>query len=317
MANEKILVVEDEIIIAMDIRQRLESLGYQVVGPASCGAEALELAESENLNLVLMDIMLAGGMDGITLAKEIKRRHNIPVIFMSAYSDEKTLQRSKDVDPYGYIIKPYSSRELRVIIELGLNKFKQDRLSHRDDMNDTRNRIANVLMATLAEKDYTLEEHTRKTAELCNKVAARLGLREEQIENLALLAQVHDLGKLGIPDNILFKTGPLTSDEWRIMQQHSEAGYRIAAASSDLLPVASLILKHHERWDGTGYPWGLKGKEIPVECRILSVVDAYGAMTRERPYRKPMNKEDALAELIRYAGTQFDPEVVKVFLDII
>ena len=137
-----------------------------------------------------------------------------------------------------------------------------------------------------------------------------------QLNNLDLLAQVHDLGKLGIPDSILFKEVPLTDEEWEIMRTHPEKGYRIAISSFDLLDIADLILKHHERWGGEGYPLGLKGRDIPIECRILSIVDTFDAMTSNRPYRKALSKDTAIAELKRCAGTQFDPNLVKIFLSV-
>ena len=115
-----------------------------------------------------------------------------------------------------------------------------------------------------------------------------------------LLAKVHDLGKVGIPDHILYKKGSLNEDEWKIMRKHTEKGHRIASASSDLQGIADLILKHHERWDGKGYPLGLKGFEIPIECRILAVVDAFDAMTSERPYKKPKSEKRALEELKKF-----------------
>ncbi len=195
-----------------------------------------------------------------------------------------------------------------------------DDLMYQDKLyrvKSSRSHITNALMAALAERDYITGGHAKRLASLCQKVGEIMGLSTKQISNLSLLAQVHDLGKVGIPDHILLKDGPLTMDEWKIMRQHPEKGYRIAMSSSDLIPVADFILKHHERWDGTGYPWGLKEEEIRIECRILFVVDAFDAMTSERPYSNPKSKEEALAELQRCAGTQFDPEVVDIFVKIV
>ena len=125
------------------------------------------------------------------------------------------------------------------------------------------------------------------------------------------------MGKVGIPDRILFKKGSLSKDEWEIMHQHAEKGYRIARSSTDLSGIADLILKHHERWDGSGYPLGISGEEIPAECRILSIVDAFDAMTNDQPYRKAMKKKEAVIELQKNAGTQFDPDLVPVFLSVL
>jgi HD-GYP domain-containing protein (c-di-GMP phosphodiesterase class II) len=141
-------------------------------------------------------------------------------------------------------------------------------------------------------------------------------LSHSQLWDLALLCQVHDLGKVGIPDRILFKPGPLNEEEWAVMCQHAEKGYRIAQATSDLAGIADLILKHHERWDGKGYPFGLAGEEIPIECRILAIADSFDAMTNDRPYKKAISAQEALEELKRCAGSQFDPRLVEHFLEI-
>lgn len=144
-----------------------------------------------------------------------------------------------------------------------------------------------------------------------------MNLSEERLNDLRLLSRFHDLGKVGIPDRTLFKPGRLTSEEFKEMKRHSEIGYRIALSTSDLAPIADYILKHHEWWDGSGYPLGLQGEDIPLECRILAIVDAYDSMTRDRPYRTAMSAQDAIAELQKYAEIQFDPELVERFVELI
>ena len=129
-----------------------------------------------------------------------------------------------------------------------------------------------------------------------------------------MIATLHDIGKVGIDENILNKPGKLTRDEWREMKKHPEIGYRIAMASPELMSVAEFILSHHERWDGKGYPRGLKGKEIPTLARIIAITDAYDAMMTDRPYRKALSKEEALQEIRNNAGTQFDPEIAEAFV---
>jgi diguanylate cyclase (GGDEF)-like protein/PAS domain S-box-containing protein len=196
--------------------------------------------------------------------------------------------------------------------------YKQaDDLMYRDKLNrdiNARSQIMKALMAALEERDFITSGHAHRLEDLCVRLGRQVKLSSSQLSDLNLLAQVHDLGKVGIPDNILFKPGPLNDQEWEIMQQHPEKGYRIAQSTSDLAGIADLILKHHERWDGKGYPLGLAGDEIPIECRILAIADSFDAMTNDRPYRKAISVEESLEELKQCAGSQFDPELVDIFV---
>lgn len=186
----------------------------------------------------------------------------------------------------------------------------RDKLYHRKSM---RNQIVQALMKALAERDFIAEGHTDRLQSLTYEMGIKAGLTSSQLADLALLAQVHDLGKVGIPDQILFKEGPLNDEEWKIMHMHPEKGCRIASSSPDLAAVADLILKHHEFWNGAGYPQGLKEEDIPIECRILSIVDAFDAITNDRHYSKARTANAALEEIKRCAGSQFDPVLVEVF----
>jgi len=179
-----------------------------------------------------------------------------------------------------------------------------------------RSQIISTLMVALKDRNCITEEHVQRLANLCRKMGEEIGLSPRQMGELVLLSRVHDLGKIGIPDHILFKEGPFTTEEREIMQQHSEKGYRIALSSPDLCGVADLILKHHESWDGKGYPLKLKGKEIPVECRIMSIVDAFDNMINCQSYQEKKTVEEAVAELKKYAGIRYDPELVEIFLKI-
>jgi len=141
-------------------------------------------------------------------------------------------------------------------------------------------------------------------------------LSENELNSLELLAALHDIGKVTIDEKILNKPGKLTPEEWIEIKKHPDAGYRIAMASPKLMPIADLILCHHERWDGTGYPQGLKGEEIPLLSRMISVIDAYDVMTEYRSYRRPISKTAALEEIKRCAGTQFDPQIAQTFIEL-
>ena len=181
----------------------------------------------------------------------------------------------------------------------------------------TRSIIVQALMKMLETKDFVTEGHVNRMQLFIANLAAKIGLAEPSVISLRLLAQFHDIGKVGTPDRVLFKAGPLDAAEKLEMQRHSEIGHRIAQSILDLQPIADLILKHHEWWNGTGYPLGLREEEIPMECRVLAIADAYDAMTSDRPYRKAMTKADAFRELKNGAGSQFDPKLVDKFLEIL
>lgn len=173
--------------------------------------------------------------------------------------------------------------------------------------------IVNSFKKNLEEKSFESNEHIKRVLKYAEGIGKRLKLNISEMDELIITAQLHDIGKIGIDENILKKPYALTTEEYEIVKTHSEKGYRIINASSDLDNVAKCVLSHHERWDGKGYPLGLKGEEIPLISRIISVADAYDVMTNDRPYRKALKHESAMEELERCSGTQFDPAIVKEF----
>lgn len=180
----------------------------------------------------------------------------------------------------------------------------------------SRSEMVQALIKTMEARDHVTQGHAGRLEEYVMLLGRSLGLPEDRLNDLHLLARFHDLGKVGVPDRILFKPGPLTDEEYTEMKRHCEIGHRIALSLTDLAPIADFILKHHEWWNGEGYPQGVAGKEIPLECRILAIADAYDAMTSDRPYRKAWSQEEAVLELRSCAGTQFDPELVELFVRI-
>jgi diguanylate cyclase len=176
------------------------------------------------------------------------------------------------------------------------------------------NALIHTLLATLCEKSIETEQHTKRLSDLCYAFGLMINLQSNELDELSLLALLHDIGKVGIRQSILKKPGKLTDDEWGEMKQHPAIGYRIAKSTTELSGVADYILYHHERWDGSGYPQRLKGNEIPLNCRVLALADAYDAMTSDRVYRKAMTQSEAIAELRKNAGTQFDPKLVEPFI---
>lgn len=179
------------------------------------------------------------------------------------------------------------------------------------------NEIVRKLLVTLYEKSNETEEHSKRIEKYCHAIGCELQLSSTEMDALYLLALLHDIGKVGIHSSILKKPSKLTAEELEEMERHPEIGYQIAKATPELADVADLILSHHERWDGNGYPRGLKGEEIPLVCRIISVVDAFDAMTNDRVYRKAMTVDEAILEIERNAGKQFDPLVARILTGII
>ncbi len=194
------------------------------------------------------------------------------------------------------------------------NQMYREKLRRKNSIQSS---IVQRLMKAMSAKDHVLQSQGDRRQSLVRQLAARLGLQENAIKDLCLLAKYYDIGKVGISDRILSKPGPLTERERQEIRRHSEVGYRLAQAIPELASVADWILKHHEWWNGTGYPLGLQGPAIPIESRIIAIIDAFAAMTSERPYRKAMSQKHALAELDRCSGKQFDPQIVPLFLEIL
>lgn len=177
--------------------------------------------------------------------------------------------------------------------------------------------LLDAFLSILLERDIHTEKHAQRLVNIATKIGQKIGLSPYDLDKLRLLALLHDIGKIGVPESILFKVEPLTDEEWRILKNHTNIGYRITKNIPDFSSIANEILYHHERWDGKGYPSGLKGKDIPLLSRIISIVDTFDAMQATRPYKKPLTRKQALAEIRRNTGTQFDPELVNIFFEVI
>ena len=212
---------------------------------------------------------------------------------------------------FGYCSKQTPDEEVREMLKNAYSSLQNQKILHMQSSHSAT--LSSIMMALHARSEET-EEHAQRLLELTAMVGRELNLSQKIMAELALFSKLHDIGKIGISDAILNKPGSLTEEEWTVMRKHSEIGYRIAISLEDIAHVANDILAHHERWNGNGYPQGLQGEAIPLPARILSIADAYDAMTQDRVYRKAMDKETALNEIRNQAGQQFDPAIVEVFL---
>ena len=213
---------------------------------------------------------------------------------------------------FGWATKEDPDTEMAAVFKMAEDDMYRHKLSESDSM---RNKTIHIIVKTLNEKNEREEKHSARVSELCKSIGMALELKTDDINELKTAGLLHDIGKIGISEKILNKTGSLTEDEWREMKRHSEIGYRILSAVPDFSHLAKFILEHHERWDGSGYPKNLQGQEICMEARILAVADAYDAMTDDRTYRKRVSPSESADEIRRQAGSQFDPMVARVFIE--
>jgi diguanylate cyclase (GGDEF)-like protein/PAS domain S-box-containing protein len=211
----------------------------------------------------------------------------------------------------GAVTKESPSQDMQEILREAEERMYRSKLLESKSLRAS---IISSLKRTLFEKSHETEEHTNRLQRVALKIGHALGLSEGELNDLSLLSTLHDIGKIAIPEGIIVKPGQLSSEEWDLIWKHPEIGYRIAAATPELVPIAEAILAHHEWWDGSGYPRGLKGEEIPLLSRIISIVDAFDVMTFGRPYKERVTQEQALVELQKQAGIQFDPKLIEIFV---
>ncbi len=313
--QEKVLLVDDEMKLLKALRRQLGST-FQVL-TSNSGREGINiLKKNDRVAVAIVDYRMPD-IDGLEFIE--KARKIAPTtawIMLSGYADmELTIEAINKGQVFRFLTKPSPYNVIIQAIEEAI-EHHYFLLVTEENKSKKSKQAVQLLLAALKEKDSIAEGHAQRLAELSRNVGEKMNLSPEQLDRLHLLAFMHDLGKIGVPDRVLFKAGKLSEEEWGMMRQHPEKGYRIAKESPELASIADLILKHHERWDGKGYPLGIEGKNIPIEARILAVVDAYDVITNKRPYKEAISNEKAKFELERCAGSQFDPEIVKIFLSI-
>ncbi|MBN1532000.1 MAG: PAS domain S-box protein [Spirochaetes bacterium] len=431
--GRKLLIVEDSAIVAMDLQHKLKKLGYVIAKSVQSGEDAVSASGEFLPDLVLMDIRLSGKMDGIEAADTISSTLDIPVLFMSAYSDEQTIERAKFTKNYGFLVKPFEERDLYTTIEMAMERSKFDRRlresekKYRDlfesskdsvcvidtdlnlvDVNNTmtdlfgyshneilgmpatrifadagdiegfigairekgftrdfetsmRKRDGSEIICQVTanarwrggsisfyqaiirditerkraeatiEKSYAMMEktmfdvvqamsvavesrdpytagHQRRVSELAQAIAETMQLTEQEIMGIRLAALIHDLGKISIPAEILSKPSRLSETEFKLIMTHPEVGYNILKDIEFPWPIREIVLQHHERIDGSGYPCGLDNGEILPESKILAVADVTEAMASHRPYRPSLGIAAALEEITKNSGILYDRE---------
>jgi putative nucleotidyltransferase with HDIG domain len=316
--RRRVLIVDDDHLVRDALRFALEDAGYDVWAVAH-GADALAVLESQAVDIVLSDIFMPG-MNGFELLKQIRqRRPDVPVILVTGFGNIEMARQALKEGATDFITKPYNVSEIPILIERNLMRHTIESSRTRDLQEEVRRSYRatlEALLAALDTRDTETEGHSERVAAYTMLIAQQLNLSEAELQHIEHGALLHDIGKIGVPDHILYKPGPLTPEEWEVMKQHPVIGYKMCMKIEMLRPAAPIVLHHHERWDGRGYPYGLNGAEIPLGARIFAIADTLDAMTSDRPYRKALSFAQAREEIERCAGSQFDPELVRVFLEL-
>ena len=321
-----VLIVDDESAGRDTVESILDGEGY-VLLMATNGTQAIEMARANQPDIILMDVMMPG-MTGFEACRHIRSDSDlaeIPIILLTALDDRKSLLTGLDAGAVDFITKPFDRYELRARLAgiMRLNRFRK-LVQERNNVEEEHRKLQLAYDATIEGwshamdlRDKETEGHTQRVTELTLKMAHALHIGEENLAHIRRGALLHDIGKLGVPDSILLKEGKLTDEEWVIMRKHPIYAHEMLSQIDYLRPALDIPYCHHEKWDGTGYPRGLKGEEIPLAARMFAIVDVWDAVTSDRPYRAAWSKEQALAYIIEHSGTQFDPEIVQVFLKVI
>jgi putative nucleotidyltransferase with HDIG domain len=332
---ERILVVDDEEAIREVVSTLLEAQGYECA-VATNGRQALPMLEQNQFDLVLSDIVMPD-MNGLELLEHLRARdHDLPFIMVTALHDISTALEAIRRGAYDYILKPFERDQLflgvrralehrRLVIENrryqeGLEKLVTDRTVQLtkalEDLEQSYDYTLEALGNALDLKDAETEGHCQRVTAYTVCIARRMNVNPAMLRHIARGAFLHDIGKMAVPDSILRKPGPLTPDERKVINRHCEVGYAVLHRIPFLQEAAQIVLTHQEHYDGSGYPQGLKGDQIPLGARIFAVADTLDAMISDRPYRSALPLSAAQAEIRRCSGTQFDPKVVEIFLTI-
>ncbi len=331
----QILIVDDEASVCDLLSEKLTLEGFACCSCQS-GPEALALLEQQSFDAVISDLSMPG-MTGLGLLGQCRRKYPRSAFLMiTGVDDVRVGVQAMRQGAADYLVKPFQLDAVLGAVERAVEKKRleleiENYRLRLEEMVEQRTQQLRTAMKRIEETyDDTLEAlgaaldlrdtetagHSRRVSRYCLEMAKAMRCTEEQLKQIARGAYLHDMGKIGIPDAILLKGGRLTPEERAEMEAHVRIGYMLVSRIPFLAPAAEIVLNHHERYDGTGYPRGLAGEEIPLGARIFAVADALDAMTSDRPYRRALSFASAREEIIRWSGSQFDPEVVKVFLTV-
>jgi putative two-component system response regulator len=321
--NRTILVVDDEEPVRRLIGYLLKTHGYPI-SLAADAREARELLKGQPIALMLCDVNLPGE-SGMDLVRSTLAEHpNIAAIMVTGLDSSVLANAAIEVGAFGYIIKPFESNEVLINVANALRrrKLELENRFHREHLEDVvRARLSREetiqRLAIAAEfRDSSTAQHIQRMSHYCEVLARKYGLPSERCDLIRTASPMHDIGKIGTPDQVLLKPGKFTQEEFDVIARHAEIGYHILSGSdAELLKVAAVIAyTHHERFDGTGYPRGLKGEAIPVEGRIASIADAFDALTTQRVYKPAFEIGHAIDLMLKHRGEHFDPQLLDLFV---
>ncbi len=336
MANEHILVVDDEELIREIICNVLNEAGFEC-HPVNSGAEALTVLRTDgNYSAVVSDVIM-DGMDGLTLLSKIRLDHpDLPVVMVTAVHDISVALAAIRNGAYDYLLKPFEREQLLASVRRAVEnrRLKSENLAYQTKLESLVSARTDMLRQALTDlersyditlealgdaldlKDAETEGHSKRVTAFTIAIARAMGLPQDRVRVIARGAFLHDVGKMAIPDAILRKPGRLSAEEQEIMQRHAQLGYQMLRKIPFLHEAADIVYSHQERFDGTGYPRGLSGDQIPLGARVFAIADTFDAVTSDRPYRAAQSISSGRREIERQSGKQFDPDIVKVFLSV-
>lgn len=332
--DSNILIVDDQVINVKLLEKMLRQAGYHNIVTTTDPREVVDLYKTHNIDIVLLDIRMPL-LDGFDVMEQLKNNIQddyLPILVITAELTTETRHRALSSGAKDFLTKPFEQIEalqrVHNILEVHLlhkkvvqqNQELEQRVKERtNELEQSRLEIIKRLALAAEYKDNETSQHTLRMGEFSRMLAKAAGLSDFEADTILHAAPMHDIGKIGIPDSVLLKPGKLTPDEWEVMKTHVDIGERILSGSDFPLMVVAknIAATHHEKWDGSGYPRGLSGEDIPIEGRICALCDVFDALASERPYKKPWPIDKITDHLQEQSGKHFDPKLVTLFISIL